>query len=127
MSEKSLSIEITGIHCEIDDETRKYVAKKCAKLIDYIPRRARGAAFANVKIEQLKPKSGQQFSCDAVLTLPDKTLVARDAAASALAAVDLVEAKLRGQIRRYKTEHFDDVKRGGLVARAKNIFSRRKD
>ena len=127
MSEKSLSVEITGTNLKIDEKTHKYVAKKCAKLIDYIPRRARETAFANVKLSLVNQKDNNRYQCDIVLTLPDKTLVANDTAVSALAAVDTVEAKLRGQIRRYKTERSEGVKRGGLFARAKNVLARRKD
>jgi ribosomal subunit interface protein len=112
---------------EIDERTRKYVAKKCAKLIDYIPRKSREAAFASVKIEQVNQKNNNKYEAEIVLTLPDKQLVAKDTAPNALAAVDIVEAKLRGQIRRYKTERSESVKHGGLLARAKNILSRRKD
>lgn len=127
MSDKSLNVEITGIHLEIDDKTRKYVEKKCAKLIDYIPRRARTTAFAGVKIALVNQKNNNKYECEIVLNLPDKTLVARDTAPNALAAVDIVEAKLRSQIRRYKTERrADGVRTGGVMARVKNVLRRRK-
>jgi ribosomal subunit interface protein len=127
MSEKTLSVEITGVNLKVDDKTRKYVAKKCAKLIDYIPRRAREAAFADVKLSLVNQKDNNKYECEIVLTLPDKTLIAKDTALNALAAVDIVETKLRGQIRRYKTEREAGVKRGGIMARAKNVLTRRKD
>ena len=126
MSEKALSVEITGIHYDIDGKTKKYVEKKCAKLIDYIPHRARMTAFANVKISLVNQKDNNKYECEIVLTLPDKTLVASDTAQNPLAAVVIVEAKLRSQIRRYKTERAESVKRGGVVARLKNSLRRRK-
>jgi ribosomal subunit interface protein len=126
MSDKTLSVEITGINLKIDDKTRKYVAKKCNKLVDYIPRHARPSAFANAKLTLVDRKDNNKYECEIVLTLPDKTLVASDTAQNPLAAVDIVEAKLRGQIRRYKTERADSVKRGGIMARAKGVLSRRK-
>jgi ribosomal subunit interface protein len=123
MSDKSLSIEITGIHLEIDKKTNEYTRKKIAKLVDYIPRKVREAAFAAVRIEQINQKDNNKYECEVVLTLPDKKLVAKDAAPNVLAAVDIVEAKLRGQIRKYKTEK---LPRGGIMARVKSVLRRRK-
>lgn len=127
MSNKGLNIEITGIRLEIDKKSHSYIQKKITKLVDYIPRRAREVAFVAIRIEQINQKDNNKYECEAVLTLPDKKLVAKDAAPNVLAAVDIVEAKLRGQIRRYKTERADSVRRGGIVARAKNILLRRKN
>jgi len=126
MSDKGLNIEITGIRLEIDQKTRTYIHKKITKLVDYIPRQAREVAFAAVRIEQINQRNNNKYECEVVLTLPDRKLVAGDAAPNALAAVDIVEAKLRTQIRRYKTERVESVRHGGIIARAKNILLRRK-
>ncbi|MCL2174075.1 ribosome-associated translation inhibitor RaiA [Candidatus Saccharibacteria bacterium] len=126
MGNKSLNIEITGIRLEIDKKSRNYIMKKMTKLVDYIPRRARDVAFAAVRIEQVNQKNNNKYECEVVLTLPDKKLVARDAAPNVLASVDIVEAKLRSQIRKYKTERLENTRRGGILARAKSILRRRK-
>lgn len=126
MSDKTLSIEITGIHLEIDKKTGDYTRKKIAKLIDYIPKKARSAAFASVKIALVNKKDNNKYECEAVLTLPDKKLVAKDAAPNALAAVDIVEAKLRSQISKYKTERRNDgVRTGGFMAVLKKSWRRK--
>jgi len=121
---KSLNIEITGIRLEIDQKTHAYVNKKMAKLVDYIPRKAREVAFAAVRIEQVNQKDNNKYESEVVLTLPDKKLVAREAAPNVLASIDIVEAKLRGQIRKYKTEQ--QTHRGGIMARVKGAWRRRK-
>jgi ribosomal subunit interface protein len=123
---KGLNIEITGIHLEVDKKSSSYIQKKMTKLVDYIPRKARGVAFAAVRVEQVNQKNNNKYECEVVLTLPDKKLVAKDVAPNVLAAVDIVEAKLRGQIRRYKTERTESVRHGGIVARAKSVLTRRK-
>ena len=126
MSDKSLSIEITGIHYEIDRKTNDYTHKKISKLIDYIPRKARTAAFASVKIAEVNKKDNNKYECEAVLTLPDKKLFAKESAPNALAAVDIVEAKLRAQISKYKTERrADGVNTGGFMARVKRSLRRK--
>lgn len=126
MSEKSLDIEITGIHYEIDKKTNNYIQKKIAKLIDYIPKKARVAAFASIKIALVNKKDNNKYECEVVLTLPDKKLVAKDAAPNALAAVDIVEAKLKTQISKYKDERRADGKHsGGFVAIVKRSLRRK--
>jgi ribosomal subunit interface protein len=124
MSNKSLNIEITGIHLEIDQKSHDYITKKITKLVDYIPRHAREVAFAAARIEQINQKNNNKYECEVVLTLPDKKLVASDAAPNVLAAVDIVEAKLRGQIRKYKTEQ-QSAKRGGIMAFVKRSLRRK--
>ena len=126
MSDKGLNIEITGIHLEIDKRTNEYARKKMTKLVDYIPRRSREVAFAAVRIEQINQKDNNKYECEVVLTLPDKKLVAKDAAPNVMAAVDIVEAKLRRQIRKYKTERrADNVRRGGIMAFVKRSLRRK--
>ena len=126
MSDKSLSLEVTGIRYENDQKTGQYIRKKAAKLIDYIPRKAREAAFASFKISQINQKDNNKYECEAILTLPDKKLVAKETAPNALAAVDIVEAKLRSQISKYKTERrADGVRTGGFVARLKRSLRRK--
>lgn len=128
MTRTSLDVEISGIHMEISDTTRTYIEKKVAKMIDFIPRKMREAAFASVKIEQIQQRSSDdKFEVTIVLTLPEKKLVAKEIAPSPLAAVDLAETKLRGQVRRYKTEHRKDgVRTGGIFAKIKRSLRRRK-
>jgi ribosome-associated translation inhibitor RaiA len=58
--------------------------------------------------------------------LPDKKLFAKESAPNALAAVDIVEAKLRAQISKYKTERrADGVNTGGFMARVKRSLRRK--
>jgi putative sigma-54 modulation protein len=124
MSGKGLSIEITGIRMEVDKKSRDYINKKISKLVDYIPRKAREVAFAAIRIEQVNQKNNNKYECEAVLTLPDRKLVAKDAAPNILASVDIVEAKLRSQISKYKTEH-QKARRGGIMAWAKRSLRRK--
>lgn len=126
MSEKRLNVEISGTNYDITDREQNYITKKCEKLIDYIPRRGRESAFAAVRVTMINQKNDNKYQIDATLTLPDKTLSASDTAPNALAAIDIVEEKLRGQIRRYKTERRNDgVRTGGWVAKLKRSLRRK--
>jgi ribosomal subunit interface protein len=120
------NIEISGIHYDIDDKTKTYVTKKVNKFVDYIPRHARKSARAEVKITRINHKDNNVYECEIILNLPEKRLVAKDSTINALAAVDIVEQKILGQIRRYKDERGGERRLGGIMARVKRSLRRRK-
>ena len=104
MSSKTLSIEISGTNYKLSDQEQDYIAK----------------------ISLLTQPGDDKYQCDVVLTLPDKTLVASETATSVAAAIDIVERKLQGQIRKYKTERRKDgVNSGGIMAVIKRTLRRR--
>jgi ribosomal subunit interface protein len=118
-------IDITSKHITIDDRTKAYAEKKVRKLIDYIPRHARKSASVEVKIEKVNQKGGDTIECEFVLNLPNKQLVAKELRDGAMAAIDSVESKMRGQIRRYKVEHKKDRADSGVLSRIKKSLRRR--
>ncbi len=97
-------IEITGNKYEVDETTQKYAEKHIGKLDKYLPRHAKKSASARVVISQINGAHDNKYEVEAIVDVPDKTLVAKDQSSNVLAAIDIVEAKLDGQIRRYKTE-----------------------
>lgn len=126
MSDNTLNVEISGTNYKLSDHEQDYAEKKCRKLVNHMSHHSRGSAFVAVKITKLDPKDGNEFQCDAVLTLPDKTLVASEKAPELNTAIDVVENKLQGQIRKYKTERRNDgVNRGGIVAMIKRSLRRK--
>lgn len=126
MSDRTLNVEISGTNYKLNDREQDYVNKKCRKLVNHLSSRSRDGAFVSTKITKLDPKDGNEFQCDAVLTLPDKTLVASEKSPTLAAAIDEVEHKLQNQIRRYKTARRNDgVNRGGIVAIIKRSLRRR--
>ena len=126
MSDRTLNVEISGTNYKLTDREQSYIEKKCRKLVNHMPTHSRKTAFASAKITMIDQKNDNKYQCDVVLTLPDKTLVASETAPNVMAAIDIVERKLQGQIRRYKTEHRNDgTNRGGIVARLKRSLRRR--
>ncbi|MDO4902091.1 MAG: ribosome-associated translation inhibitor RaiA [bacterium] len=117
-------IDITGNKYEIDENTRKYAEKHIGKLDKYLPRHAKKSASAKVVIEEINGAHDNKYEVEAILTVPDKTLVAKDQSSNVLAAIDIVQAKLDGQIRRYKTEKNPRLGKSGLMARFKRSFKR---
>lgn len=109
-------IDITGVHYDIDDISRKYVLKKIGRLDRYLPRHARKTAKAEVVLKEVNRANGNKYECSVKLTLPQKSVTAQDSTLNMLAAVDIVEAKLATQLRKYHDEHSH---RGG---RAQNLI-----
>ena len=126
MSSKTLSIEISGTNYKLSDQEQDYIDRKCRKLVNHMPIHSRRSAFVSAKISLLAQPGDDKYQCDVVLTLPDKTLVASETATSVAAAIDIVERKLQGQIRKYKTERRKDgVNSGGIMAVIKRTLRRR--
>lgn len=96
-------IDKSGINLELDEDVVKYIDRKIGRLDRYIPRTARSSVRAVVTIRELGNQSGNKYECEAILHLPGEQVTAKDATMNKFAAVDIVEAKLRNQLRKYKT------------------------
>ncbi len=118
------NIEISGIKYEVDENTKKYVEKHIGKLSKYLPRHAKKSVNARVTIAQINGKHDNKYEVEAVLNVPEKTLVAKDQSSNVLAAIDIVEAKLDGQIRRYKTEKNPTLGKRRVLAKFKRSLKR---
>lgn len=116
--------DITGIKYDIDEATRKYVTRKIGRLERYLPRHARKSASAEVKLKQIDKSHGNKYEVEVILSVPDKILTAKDTSSNILATVDIVEAKLAGQLRRYKTETIPHLGRGRVLSRFKRSYAR---
>jgi ribosomal subunit interface protein len=88
-----------------------------------LPRHARKSATAEVKLRQVNRENGNKYEAAVILHIPDKILTAKDSTVNMLAAVDIVEAKLVNQLRKYKQAAVY-VKRRGMLARLKRRYVR---
>lgn len=125
MSDNTLTIEISGTNYKLSQREKNYTEKKCRKLVNHMSARLKESAFVSVKLTKIDPKDGNEFLCEAVLTMPNKTMAASESAPNLEAAVDIVENKLQRQIRKYKTERREDGLRGGIMSYLKRSLRRR--
>lgn len=100
-------LEISGVHTDADVRLRKYVTKSVAKLERYIPRHARSSAHVEVKLKESKRQSDNKCTAEIIMYLPHDTLTAKESTMNIYAAVDIVEAKLQNQLKKYKDTHGD--------------------
>lgn len=110
-------IDKSGINLELDADVSKYIDRKIGRLDRYIPRAARVSARAVVTIRETANQAGKKYECEVILHLPGENVTAKDATMNKFAAVDIVEAKLRNRLVKYKTTH-SGVRRG-LIRRVR--------
>ncbi|MBC7565306.1 ribosome-associated translation inhibitor RaiA [Candidatus Saccharibacteria bacterium] len=96
------SIDITGVQYTAGDQVKKYVMRKIARLDRYLPRHARKSVTADVKLKQVNRDHGNKYEAEIIINVPDKRLTAKDSTVNMFAAIDIVEAKLINQMRKYK-------------------------
>ena len=117
-------IDITGVRYTPDATTKRYVMKKIGRLDRYLARHARKSVTVEVKLKEVNREHGNKYECDVIMYVPDETITAKDSTLNMLAAVDIVEAKLRNQLKRYKDERNDHHGRHNLIGRLKRRIYR---
>ena len=113
-------MELKGVHLTIDENLRKYVQRKLGRLDRYMSRHTRASAHLEVTLKESKVKGGKQCHCDVALHLPNETIVIKEATVNMFAAVDIAEAKLRMQLKKYKDTHEQGKLQRKLFARRRS-------
>ena len=118
------NLTITGVKYELTDTTKKYVEKKIGALDKYLPRHARKSVSADVKIMQIDNPGGNKYEVYVVINVPEKTISTIDSSMYVLAAVDSVQAKLNGQLRKYKQANVPHIGFRKRLSRFKRSYER---
>lgn len=109
--------EVSGVHLTVDDKLQKYVEKKIGSLDRYLPKHSRKSAHAKVLLKDAKAKDKKQCTCEVMLFLPRETINVKETTLNIYAAVDIVEAKLKQQIKKHKELRSDNKIRRRMLAR----------
>lgn len=110
--------DLKGVHTTIDTNLQKYATKKLGNLDKYLPRAHRDAVHAIVELKQAaKAKEQKKYTCDVTLHLPQGTVHVAESTMNMFAAIDIVEAKLKLQIKKYKESHMSGKLSRQLAAR----------
>lgn len=102
-------MEVSGVHFEVGEKLKKYVDKKIGQMDRYMSRHVRESAHAEVKLKEATIKNKKQCTCEVILHLPHDTIMIKETTINMYAAIDIVETKLKNQLRKYKETH--DTKR----------------
>ena len=116
-------IEVTGNGYKVEESFKKYTEKRLGKLDRYLPRGFKKDVVAKVIVSEIGKNKGEKYEISVAMDIPGgKVIAAKDECSNVFAGVDLVEAKLTGQIRRYKLEVQPHRQKRSL----RNLFIKRK-
>ncbi len=118
------NLTITGLKYELTDNTKQYVERKIGNLDKYLPRHARKSASADVKISQINNPGGNKYEVEVIINVPEKVITAKDSTMNVLAAVDIVESKLSGQLRKYKQANVPHIGLRRVMSKFKRSYDR---
>lgn len=121
------NIDKAGINLELDADLKRYIDKKIGRLDRYIPRHARKSAHVEVKLKETGNKAGDKYHCEVLIRLPGGQVTAEESTLNMFAAVDIVEAKLKNQLRKYKDahiQHLRDRRHGPFRRLHQRLFAR---
>lgn len=110
-------LEISGVHTTVDAKLKKYVQTKIGKLDRYMSKHTAASAHAEVMLKEVKSKNKKDCVCEVILYLPHDTITTKEATLNMFAAVDIVEAKLKNRLRKYKETHGNPKLHRRLLAR----------
>lgn len=113
------AINITGVRYTPDELTKRYVRKKIGSLDRYLSRHTRKSATVDIKLKEVNRAHGNKYECDVIMHLPEQTITAKDSTLNMLAAVDIVEEKMRSQLKKYHDTRKDHRGRHDLLGRLK--------
>lgn len=113
-------LDISGVHMDVDDDLKRYVAKKIGRLDRFIPKGGRDSAHAEVKLKESKAKDKNERTCEVILRLPQETITVKETTINIYAAIDIAETKLHHQLKKYKDLHASPRLRQRLLAKLKH-------
>ncbi len=100
-----MRVDIDGIHNFEQKNLHRYIVKKIGGLDRFLSRHIKKSAFAEVKIKEQKLRDKKEYMCEVILHLPGEKLTAKESTMNIFAAVDIVEEKVKSQLRKYKSTH----------------------
>lgn len=98
-------LEVNGVHLDIDPKLKAYIVKKIGKLDRYMSRPIRESAHVEVFLKERSLKGKKECQCEVIMHLPHDTITLKEATVNMFAAVDIVEVKLKNQLKKYKDLH----------------------
>lgn len=115
-------IDITGSNYKVEESFHKYARKRIGKLDRYLPRGSKKDVIVKIVVTEVDRAHGNRFEISAAMEIHGgKVFAAKDECSNLYAGIDIVEAKLMGQIRRFKLEKTPHLRRNPL----KKLFIKR--
>jgi putative sigma-54 modulation protein len=100
-----IKLQISGRNYELSDKITGYVNDKIGALDKYLPRNSRQASGSVTLETDVSGREDNQCVCEVIIKVPGTVLQAKEATVNMYAAIDIVEAKIKSQILKYKDKH----------------------
>lgn len=94
---------IGGGKYKVEENFKKYAEKRIGKLDKFLPSKSKKGASAKIVVKEVNRPHGNKYEISVALDVPGgKVMSARDEASNVFAGIDILEAKLASQIRKFK-------------------------
>ena len=103
-------IEISHQGFELTKDIKRYVGKKVSKFGRYVKPTQRRSLHVEVKLKEEAGQKKNKYTAEMIVHVPNETLTAKESTLSMFAAIDIVEAKITNQLRKYKSTQNDKNK-----------------
>lgn len=115
-------IDLSGHNYKVSDSFKKYAIKRIGKLDRFLPRGNKKDIVAKIVVTEIDKAHSNKYEISVAMEVTGgKVITARDECSNVFAGIDILEAKLKGQIRRFKLEATPHLTKKGL----KNLFIKR--
>jgi putative sigma-54 modulation protein len=114
-------LEINSVHMKIDPKLSAYINKKIGRLDRFVPRHARESMHATVILRTEAKKSTKNHTCEVIITVPADKITIKESTINMYAAVDIVEAKLKIALKKYKNTHNNKRIHRRVISRLKRL------
>lgn len=116
-------IEISGNkNYKVTDSFRKYATKRIGKLDRYLPKHSKKDAVVNIVVTEINRPHNNKYTISVAMEITGgKVFATKDDCSNVFAGIDILEAKLKGQINRFKLEVSEHTPKKSL----KNLFIKR--
>lgn len=114
-------LDIRGVHMQIDAKLFAYANKKFGKLDKYLSKHARESARIEVIMKEETLKTKKNNICEVLVHLPHDIITIKESTVNMFAAVDIVEAKLKNQLKKYKELHGNPRFHRRLIAHLRRV------
>jgi putative sigma-54 modulation protein len=113
-----IRFDVTGRNYEVDDKLKDYIDAKLGGLERYVPRGVRASVRGEVVLEDdPSGREDNRYVCEAIVMVRGERLVSREGTLNMYAAIDIVEAKLKAQLVKYKEKHSFGPRRARMLSR----------
>lgn len=114
-------IDVRGIHMKVEPKLHAYATKKIGKLDGFMSRHVRRSARAEIILKEEILKTKKNNICEVILHLPQGIITTKESTINMFAAIDIVEAKLKNQLKKYKELHGNPRFHRRLITKLRRI------